>query len=535
MFSRSLASRASARCRCPFCSRLSDALARGRAAGRRCDRSTHSFFFSSIAAFRKTHLSFFLFLLSRFIQTATAVEDDVEACVITETEKQPDGEEQRERIQKRRQSPRKSGTTAAEEEARHHLLRLRRRMRPLRRGDLPAVRAAHAELFPIDYEEAFYEAVAEGTGGVFSLGLFDDEDEEERKGGGESKKGPAAPSSLPALLLSPPSAPAPPSSSTLVAFVTARLQNASHVDRTDAAFLGLLERAEAEARAEAATAAAAAAETAAGAATGASTAETATTTTPPIPPPQQQQHPLGPGVDLLGPSPSSPAAAYILTLGVSKKRRGEGIGRLLVSAVAEHAAAAICCPRPSPPPPVPPAETAAAALVYLHVAAFNPPAVSLYLSCGFSRLATLPDFYSISTERRPDRSRTRYDAHLFAMRIEVVSSSSSPKGGGEEALWPWPLPPPPPLPLPLLAPASPPASPSPLVFPPAVAALAGALSWLSSLASSLLARVALGPAKKGEEGEKEAETLPRTVPTTTATTAGAPPSAPWLSRLFRRG
>ena len=355
-----------------------------------------------------------------------------------ETNQSGGDDDDQERIQ-RLQSPRASAAAEQEEEERDRRLcrlgrlgRLRRRLRPLRREDLPAVRAAHAELFPIDYEEAFYEAVAEGTGGVFALGLFDDdgggggdEEEEGRKGGG---KGPAAPCSLPALLSSSSSS---SSSKQLVAFVTARLQNASHVDRTDAAYLGLLEQAaaeEEEARAEAApaavgTATATAVTAVTGVATAAEAEAEAEATTMTHPPPPQ---PLGPGVNLLGPAPTSPAAAYILTLGVSEGRRGEGIGRLLVAAVAERAAAEICrasSSSSSSSPDSPNSPTSA--LVYLHVAAFNRAAVALYLSCGFSRLATLTDFYSISTERRPDPARTRYDAHLFAMRIEVSSSSSS--------------------------------------------------------------------------------------------------------------
>ena len=416
-----------------------------------------------------------------------------------ETERQQPGDGEQERIrQQRRRFPR--GT--AEE------TRLRRRsLRPLRRADLPAVRLAHAELFPIDYEEAFYEAVAEGTGGVFALGLFDGEgDDGERQGL----------TSLPALFSSSPSTSSGPSSSSakLIAFVTARLQNASHIDRTDAAYLGLLEEAEAEARAEAeATATAAAATTAAEATT--AQAET----TMPLPPPPQQ--PLGPGGNLLGPAPTRPIAAYVLTLGVSKHRRGEGIGRLLVSAVAERAAAAISDSSSSllaaPPSSFWPDSRPAAALVYLHVAAFNPAAVSLYQACGFSRLATLQDFYSISTARRPDPEKVLYDAHLFAMRIDGGSSSSSASS------WPFPLPPPP-----LLAPAPPP---PPLLppLPPAVEALAGALFWLSSLASSLLT-VAFG-AKRKNGKEEEAETIPTT---TKREEEEAPSAAPWLSRLFRR-
>ena len=70
-----------------------------------------------------------------------------------------------------------------------------------------------------------------------------------------------------------------------------------------------------------------------------------------------------------------------------------------------------------------------------------------------------------------------------------------------------------------------------------MAALAGALSWLSSLASSLLTRVAFGAkgGKKEVEEEEDAETLPTTTATTGGTVAaGAKREAPWLSRLFRR-
>ena len=428
---------------------------------------------------------------------------------------QPEDGEQHGRTRQRRPSPPRGGTAETRR-------RGRRLLRPLRRDDLPAVRQAHAELFPIDYEEAFYEAVVEGTGGVFALGLFEHEDEGGREEAAGRAGGVEGPAPLAALFSS--LAPAPPAaSSRLVAFVTARLQNASHVDRTDAAYLGLLEEGEEEARAEARVAARAAADAAAEA-----------ETTPPPPPPQPPPPPpppppqlLGPGANLLGPAPSNPAAAYILTLGVSRRRRRGGVARLLVAAVAERAAAAIgrspssgpAAPASSSASPAPPPTPAA--LVYLHVAAFNAAAVSFYRACGFVRLATLEGFYSIATARRPDPARTLYDAHLFAMRIDCASSSSPPPPG-DSSSWPFPLPPPPPL-----AAAPPPLQPP---LPPAAAALAGVLSWLSSLAFSLLTLGGVGLGTKKNSGrEEEAETIP------TTTKNGAPSSsAPWLSRLFRR-
>jgi len=368
--------------------------------------------------------------------------------------------------------------------------------------------------------------VAEGTGGVFSLGLF------EGVGGGGGEEGNDGEksrglTSLPALI---PSSNSPPSSasssSTLVAFVTARLQDASQVDMTDARYLGLLEEGE-EAEREAAARAAEGARAEAAEATTAEAAtatEATTTATTPRPPPPPQ----GPGANLLGPPPANPAAVYILTLGVcSERHRGRGIAKELVGAVVEKAAAAAAAAirRPcsslslSPSPsPLPRPEAPDPVVVYLHVAAFNARAVSLYASCGFQRLATFSDFYSISTERRPERDRTLYDAQLFAMR--VFSSSSSPSSldgeGGRAfgASWPFPLPPPAPLP---------PPPPVPALLPPAAAAVAGVLLWLTSLASSLLARVSLR-ASKGEEEEDEDKTR----------TAGKKKAAPWLSRLFRR-
>ena len=394
------------------------------------------------------------------------------------------------------------------------------------------MRSAHVEMFPVDYEDAFYEAIVEGTGGVFALGLFDEEEEEEEGGGRE--RGRRGLTSLPALFSSSSTASPSPASSKLIAFVTAWLQNASHVDRTDASYLGLLEEAEEEARAEAAAAAAATATATTG------TAGTTTAVALPLPPPPPPPPPLGPGGNLLGPAPSKPTAVYILTLGVSERHRGKGIGKLLVKAVAERAAAAIrvsfslaSSSSPKAAAAAAPA-AAAAALVYLHVATFNSSAVSLYASCGFSRLSTFPDFYSISSGRQPDPERTLYDAHLFAMKIVLSPSSSSSSseiegergvGGGGSAPWPFPRPPPPPL-LPLSsAPTPGPALPP---LPPAAVALAGVLYWLSSLATSL-ARVAFGAAKKEED---EAQTIPTM--TMTRVEEERAPSPPWLSRLFRR-
>ena len=75
-------------------------------------------------------------------------------------------------------------------------------LRPLTPGDAPAVRAAHAALFPVDYEDAFYSALLAPTGGVYATGAFD--------GGGS-----------------------------LAGFVSARLQAVADVDGHDAGPLGL--------------------------------------------------------------------------------------------------------------------------------------------------------------------------------------------------------------------------------------------------------------------------------------------------------
>ena len=78
------------------------------------------------------------------------------------------------------------------------------RLRPPDPTDAPALRSAHTSLFPVDYEDAFYDAVLASTGGVFGLLA-------EAAGGGDGR---------------------------LAGFVTARLQCASNVDAHDAAALG---------------------------------------------------------------------------------------------------------------------------------------------------------------------------------------------------------------------------------------------------------------------------------------------------------
>ena len=83
------------------------------------------------------------------------------------------------------------------------------RLRPPAPDDLLSLRSAHVSLFPVDYEDAFYDAVLAGTGGVFGLLA------EPVSGGGAAG-----------------------SNGSLAGFVTARLQTAADVDAHDAAALG---------------------------------------------------------------------------------------------------------------------------------------------------------------------------------------------------------------------------------------------------------------------------------------------------------
>lgn len=47
-----------------------------------------------------------------------------------------------------------------------------RKCRPVAPGDVDQMRALHAALFPLDYEDAFYYAVARGLDSIFSWAAF---------------------------------------------------------------------------------------------------------------------------------------------------------------------------------------------------------------------------------------------------------------------------------------------------------------------------------------------------------------------------
>ena len=192
-------------------------------------------------------------------------------------------------------------------------------------------------------------------------------------------------------------------------------------------------------------------------------------------------------------APSPPVAAvYVLTLGVpSPTHRRFGAGRALMAAVATRAAAL------------------GAGAVYLHVAAFNTPALAFYRSLGrgeeggawsegglpppppppppsssYRLAATLPSFYAIP-KRPPIPGVTRYDAHLLVRAVGGEEGGGRGGGGAGQGL---PFPPPAwaprsPLASPPLAPPLPPADgvgvggvglPAPAMptLPPTLAALA---------------------------------------------------------------
>ncbi|GAB4822810.1 hypothetical protein N2152v2_009856 [Parachlorella kessleri] len=90
---------------------------------------------------------------------------------------------------------------------------------------------------------------------------------------------------------------------------------------------------------------------------------------------------------------------YILTLGVAEGFRGVGIASRLVDSAVSYAAALGC------------------RAVYLHVITYNTPAMALYSRLGFCHVAHLPDFYVIRTGRQPNPHQQIYDAVLFALPL----------------------------------------------------------------------------------------------------------------------
>jgi ribosomal protein S18 acetylase RimI-like enzyme len=231
--------------------------------------------------------------------------------------------------------------------------------RPLQPSDLDEVRAAHRDLFPLDYDDDFFVKATSGADRIFSYAAFQeeqDDDDDDHDDDGQS-----SPSHRPARARRRPSCSSSSSASSvkgpeedndrrsrsrrhhkqrLVAFATARLVRLHECEPPDRRALGLA-----------------------------------------------------------APVFDADVAAYILTLGVIPGPwRRAGVAGALVRMCCAHAAAVRC------------------RAAFLHVAAYNGAALALYSSLGFTPLVRLPGFYTIATGRQPDRDVTSYDALLYALQ-----------------------------------------------------------------------------------------------------------------------
>uniref|UniRef100_A0A7N0UAC5 N-alpha-acetyltransferase 60 n=1 Tax=Kalanchoe fedtschenkoi TaxID=63787 RepID=A0A7N0UAC5_KALFE len=105
--------------------------------------------------------------------------------------------------------------------------------------------------------------------------------------------------------------------------------------------------------------------------------------------------------DLLRPSGSEQALLYILTLGVVEEYRNRGIASALVREVIKYACNLPTCQA-----------------VYLHVIAYNNPAIQLYKKLAFKCVRLLYGFYFINGQH--------YDAYLFVYYVNGGRSPCSP-------------------------------------------------------------------------------------------------------------
>ncbi|XP_042491454.1 histone acetyltransferase MCC1 isoform X2 [Macadamia integrifolia] len=92
---------------------------------------------------------------------------------------------------------------------------------------------------------------------------------------------------------------------------------------------------------------------------------------------------------------------YILTLGVEEAYRNLGIATSLIRKVIEYASSIPTC-----------------RAVYLHVIAYNEPAIRFYKKTSFKCVRRLPDFYYIRGQH--------YDSYLFVYYVNGGRSSCSP-------------------------------------------------------------------------------------------------------------
>ncbi|KAF6265029.1 hypothetical protein COO60DRAFT_1697924 [Scenedesmus sp. NREL 46B-D3] len=281
------------------------------------------------------------------------------------------------------------------------------RYRPLMPEDFQALKAAHAALFPIDYDDAFFHKATNALDRIWSCAAF--------------------------------AAVGPYGEERLVGFITAKTVflhecevTVSHLQQQQQQ-----QQKENQAMPSALVAAAAA----------------------------DRQH-----MGLLSPIVDHDQSLYILTLGVLEGFRGQGIASSLTQAACQRACetsmqeglrdAAVaykgvpCRParklaaraddmqavlqglgevQPALPAmalcsaadPALAASVACRAL-FLHVIAYNTQAMALYTMQGFACVARLSRFYYISTGRQPDPSTQVYDAYLYVQYVGGAAGMATP-------------------------------------------------------------------------------------------------------------
>lgn len=107
---------------------------------------------------------------------------------------------------------------------------------------------------------------------------------------------------------------------------------------------------------------------------------------------------------------------YILTVGVDRAWRRRGLAGALLEAICARAARDAGC-----------------VVVYLHVIAHDVGALSLYTSLGFTKVGTHCDFYTLDPGQGPVPGKTRYDAALLARAcvLEATTTGSDKRFASE--------------------------------------------------------------------------------------------------------
>eukprot|EP01023_Acetabularia_acetabulum_P050486 TRINITY_DN5468_c0_g2_i3.p1 TRINITY_DN5468_c0_g2~~TRINITY_DN5468_c0_g2_i3.p1 ORF type:complete len:263 (-),score=15.68 TRINITY_DN5468_c0_g2_i3:283-1071(-) len=98
---------------------------------------------------------------------------------------------------------------------------------------------------------------------------------------------------------------------------------------------------------------------------------------------------------------------YVLTLGVLPSHQKQGIASQLIRYVVEHAVSNQCVG------------------VFLHVIAYNQAAISLYDRNYFICKGLLRDFYTIRSDRQPEKDKVLYDAYLYSYQIQQQNQDFS--------------------------------------------------------------------------------------------------------------